>query len=137
MLAAVLLRSTMRDEGSAPQPQDAQEGNTFAPVGEAPHGNNYGRPGMHIPCTRLLPVLSLCSPAHAYNAQLHISRKPDMCAPWIWLQNCDIPSAFQHHANRKTMPCIDLRSRLTFRHSRGSQRRFWEACTCLYRWPAL
>ena len=35
----------MRDEGSAPQPQDAQKGNTFAPVGEAPYGNNYGRPG--------------------------------------------------------------------------------------------
>ena len=39
----------MRDEGSAPQPQDAQEGNAFAPVGEAPHGNNYGRPGMYTP----------------------------------------------------------------------------------------
>ncbi len=38
----------MRDEGSAPQPQDAQEGNTFAPTGDAPHGNNYGRPGKHL-----------------------------------------------------------------------------------------
>ena len=43
------LCSTMRDEGSAPQPQDAQEGNAFAPVGEAPHGNNYSRPGMYTP----------------------------------------------------------------------------------------
>ena len=42
--------STIRDEGSAPQPQDAQEGNTFAPVGDIPHGNNYGRPGMSLPC---------------------------------------------------------------------------------------
>ncbi|CAK0787941.1 hypothetical protein CVIRNUC_011163 [Coccomyxa viridis] len=35
---------SLRDEGSAPQPQDAQDGNEFAPVGEAPYGNNYGRP---------------------------------------------------------------------------------------------
>ena len=41
-----ITRSSLRDEGSAPQPQDAQDGNEFAPTAEAPYGNNYGWPGM-------------------------------------------------------------------------------------------
>ena len=59
-------RSSLRDEGSAPQPQDAQDGNEFAPVGEAPYGNNYGRPGTPCaPCRRslaacLVPDCLLC-----------------------------------------------------------------------------